>query len=117
MKEKKQLNVQIGRRIAESRNLAGLTQEQLAEAINVTPQYLSDLERGVVGTSIPTLITLCRKLHISSDYVLFGANRENDISMIIERIRFLPEDHLKVVERSVNLTLEALEKDPSADHS
>ena len=114
MKEKKPLNVQIGRRIAESRNLAGLTQEQLAEAIDVTPQYLSDLERGVVGTSVSTLIILCSKLHISSDYVLFGNTRENDVSMIIERIRFLPEDQLQMVERSIKLTLEALEKDPTA---
>ena len=64
--------------------------------------------------SIDGLFCYSSKLHISSDYVLFGNTHENDVSMIIERIRFLPEDQLQMVERSINLTLEALEKDPTS---
>lgn len=118
MRAKKYADVQMGSRIQDARLLAGMTQEQLSEAIDVTPQYLSDLERGKVGTSITTLINLCSTLHVPSDYILFGKNDNNeDISYVIERIKYLPEDHLQLMERMVNLTLEALEKRPANDPS
>ena len=48
MREKKEINVQIGEQIKLARENAKLTQEQFAERIDVSPQYVSDLERGVV---------------------------------------------------------------------
>lgn len=47
--------------------------EVLAESIGVTSQYLSDLERGLVGTSISILMKICRESHVTTDYVLFGS--------------------------------------------
>ena len=55
MREKKEINIQIGERVKSAREQAKLTQEQLAERIEVSTQYVSDLERGVVGISIPTI--------------------------------------------------------------
>ncbi len=78
MKERKQLNILMGERIRVARESAGLTQENLADVIDVSPQYVSDLERGVVGTSIPTLIKICDCLSVSSDYLLV----RNDIVTI-----------------------------------
>ena len=49
-----------------------MTQEQLAERIDVSPQYISDLERVVVGTSLTTLKKVCTTLGVSSDRILFG---------------------------------------------
>lgn len=72
MSGEKKLNVEIGLRIKQSRKCTGLTQEQLAEEIEVSTQYISDLERGVVGTSIPTLIKICECLSVSSDFLLRG---------------------------------------------
>ena len=48
MREKKEINIQIGEQIRLAREQAKLTQEQFAERIEVSPQYISDLERGVV---------------------------------------------------------------------
>ena len=52
MREKKQINIEIGEQIRAAREQARLTQEQLAEAIDVSVQFVSDLERGVVGVSL-----------------------------------------------------------------
>ena len=52
MPQKKEINIQIGERIKEARQKAEYTQEKLAEAINVSVQYVSDLERGKVGASV-----------------------------------------------------------------
>ena len=71
MRQKKALNVEIGERIRIARNHANVTQEQLAEMIDVSPQYVSDLERGVVGLSVATLRKICSQLNVSSDSILF----------------------------------------------
>lgn len=43
MKEKKDLNIQIGKRIRSARLSADMTQADLADAIEVSEQYISDL--------------------------------------------------------------------------
>ena len=73
MRVKKQINIEIGEQIKAAREQAGLTQEQLAERIDVSVQFVSDLERGVVGISLTTLKKLCMTLGISSDQILFGS--------------------------------------------
>ena len=45
MRVKKEINIQIGEQIKTAREQAKLTQEQLAERVEVSPQYISDLEK------------------------------------------------------------------------
>lgn len=106
-KEKKQYNIEIGRRIQQSRRGARLTQENLSESIGVTPQYLSDLERGVVGASVPTLISICNTLHVSSDFILFGRSPVEKVLIETKQSLHLSPDHLHLIERAVNLVLES----------
>lgn len=106
---KEQINVQIGGRIRIAREAAGYTQEHFAELIDVSVQYTSDLERGVVGTSIPTLIKICEALHVSSDYLLFGRTSENkgEASQIASVLMTLTPEQLAIVHKAVRVTLEA----------
>ena len=85
MREKKQINIQIGEQVRIAREQAKLTQEQLAERIEVSPQYISDLERGVVGISIPTLRSACVAMGVSSDRILFGTASESRNAAIEKR--------------------------------
>ena len=50
MREKKTINIAIGRRIQQSREQAGLTQEELAERIERSHPFISPPERGRDGT-------------------------------------------------------------------
>lgn len=54
----------IGQRIAEERKKAGLTQAQLAAKLNVTPQNISQYERGVKNPKIETLDKIASALNI-----------------------------------------------------
>ena len=76
MRIKKEINIQIGEQIKSARERAKFTQEQFAERIDVSPQYVSDLERGVVGVSITTLKRVCTVLGVSSDQILFGSESD-----------------------------------------
>lgn len=109
MKEKKEVNIQIGRRIHEARERAGYTQEKLAEKIEVSVQYISDLERGVVGASLQTMIRICHTLSVSSDYILMGHTDESAPFDFTERLRGLSPEERRLMEANINLMLEAFQ--------
>lgn len=109
MSEHKQYNVDIGHRIKQARRTAKLTQEQLAEAIDVSAQYVSDLERGVVGTSIPTLIKICDNLAVSADYLLRGKDMQDVPPLgLSERLRSLSPQEQELMMEGFNLLNKAL---------
>lgn len=111
MRVKKEINIQIGERIKSARESAGRTQEQLAEAIDVSPQYISDLERGVVGISIPTLKRLCTCLAISSDQILFDRQTEQYAAAIGEKCRSLSDSQFHMVLDIIDRFLSAVEEE------
>lgn len=96
MRAKKEINIQIGERVKTAREHTALTQEQLAEYIDVSPQYISDLERGVVGVSIPTLKKLCTTLNVSSDRILFGQKTEQRAAILAEKCSGLTDRQFAV---------------------
>lgn len=62
MQEKKQINVEIGARIKEEPEKAGLTQERFSELIGLGSKSVSAFERGTVGISFTTLKKLSKRL-------------------------------------------------------
>ena len=72
MQRKKPLNIAIGSRIQQSREQAGLTQEELAERIDRSTQFISTIERGLAGPSLETVIHLCEVLGTSTEWILRG---------------------------------------------
>ena len=62
MQEKKQINVEIGARIKEEREKAGLTQERFSELIGLGTKSVSAFERGTMGISFTTLKKLSKRL-------------------------------------------------------
>lgn len=102
----KEYNMEMGNRLRIAREAAGFTQEYLAELVDVSVQYMSDLERGKVGASLSTLRKVCNSLHVSADYILFGLEEKNDISDVVERLRYLTPKQLTIVERLINVVLD-----------
>lgn len=77
MYEATEKTIAMGLRIQHSRKAAKLTQMQFSERIGVSPQYISDLERGLVGCSVSTLIKMCDVLEVSADFILRGQEPDN----------------------------------------
>lgn len=97
VREKKEINIQIGTQIKTARESAKMTQETLAERIDVSPQYVSDLERGVVGVSIATLKRICLALGVSSDMILFGESAGDEFAPLLEKCRSLSTEHAAIL--------------------
>lgn len=107
MRKKKDVNVQIGARVREARERSKMTQEGLAEKLDCSPQFISDLERGVVGLSIPTLKGLCLTLGISSDSILFDKTPERGYAAIEEKCRSLSDKQFKLLSEIIEKYIEA----------
>ena len=63
---------EFGKRLKETRLIRGMTQEELAELLNINKQHVSRMERGVTACSIDLLIELSCHLQVSTDYLLMG---------------------------------------------
>ena len=109
MRVKKEINIQIGEQIKLAREDAKLTQEQFAEKIDVSPQYISDLERGVVGISLPTLKRACIALGVSSDQILFGSRSENRAAAIAKKCNSLSDQQYMLLSDIVSKFVEAID--------
>ena len=109
MREKKEINIQIGEQVRLAREQAKLTQEQLAEQIEVSPQYVSDLERGVVGISIPTLKKLCCAVGVNSDQILFGTKSMDRGLNIANQCSNLSDAQFDILTEVVGKFIEAIE--------
>ena len=60
----------MGDRIRETRKKVSLTQEQLAERLEVSVEFISQIERGLKLPSMQVFIKLLEVLHVSADYLL-----------------------------------------------
>lgn len=61
---------QIGRRIKQYRQKAGLTQEQLAEKIDVATSTIAHAESGTSKPSLPLLLKAANALNITLDQLV-----------------------------------------------
>ena len=60
----------IGRHIREIRSQRKLTQEQLAEKVELSPNYLGAIERGEKIPALETLLSILNALNAPSNLVL-----------------------------------------------
>ena len=62
----------LGQRIRKRRHVLGITQQQLAQALEVTPQHISAIEQDKRAPSLPFVARLAEELGVSIDYLVAG---------------------------------------------
>ena len=72
MSESLDLAAEIGLRVRNNRTLLKLSREKLAEEADISLSFLADIEHGRKNMTTVTLYGLCKALHVSADYLLFG---------------------------------------------
>lgn len=66
--------------------------EYVANKLGVSSQHISEIERGLSGLSIPSLMEICRILDIDADYILFGTvTRDNHNPLNEILVKMTPE--------------------------
>ena len=71
--------IEMGLRLKEHRKALHLTQEQMAEKLNVSIKHYGGVERGVAGLSIENLIEVSNILGVDLDYLIKGSTSNHDI--------------------------------------
>ncbi len=69
----------IGTRIQMLRKSSDLTQEQLAEILNISTSTLGKLERGCQGASLDLIIDIAAYFGESLDYIILGKKLYADL--------------------------------------
>lgn len=97
--------VEIGKRIQMRRKQQGMTQEQLADKMDVSIQMVSNLERGNKAIRIENLIKLSQILNISTDYILTGKETTDDMQTLAEQMANLSQRDRKMMELLMDFCL------------
>lgn len=83
----------IGERIQACRKKLGLKQETLAEKVEISPNYLSAIERGVKIPKLDTFIRIINALEVSADEILvdvINAGTRIKSTQLDEKLNKLP---------------------------
>lgn len=105
---------QMGTRIRKQRELLGYTREQLAEKLDVSTKFCSDIELGVKGISIQTLAKLTELLNLSADYILFGEciqGNSTELEMLALLSQKCPEKYRNNLITIVNAFVNSVSKE------
>ena len=80
--------VEVGKRIKSEREKNNLTRDSLAERLEISSTYLSQLERAERNGSLSVICKIASVLNISLDYLIYG-NDSIEVSKedIIEKIK------------------------------
>jgi len=66
---------ELGKRIKDARLAAGMTQEQLAERINLSSGHCAHVERGTTKVSLSALVAMANALNTTPDKLLIDNNQ------------------------------------------
>ena len=86
--------IAIGARIKAARERVHLTQEQLAEIVDISPTHMSVIERGVKTPKLDTFVRLANARGVSADALLQDGVEHANESIMAElsvRIGRLPQ--------------------------
>lgn len=67
----------IGKRIRVKRKQLGLSQEELAEMVNISTVHMSHIETGHTKLSLPVLVDLACALGVRTDDLIFDGDTHN----------------------------------------
>ncbi len=77
---------EMGKRVRSRRESLGLSREKLSEYLDVSPQFIADIEYGNKGISIKRFYLLCQVLDVTADYLIAGnvySNETDRESMLV----------------------------------
>ena len=86
----------IGYRIRAKRKEMKLTQEQLAEKVDVSPSHIGEIERATSICSLAVLVRIADALELNLDSLIRGINKDNADIAFSELLESVPNDNKKL---------------------
>ena len=83
--------IAFGNRVRAARERLGITQEDLAARVGMSPSHMSIVERGVKVPRMDTVVKLANDLVVSADYLLQDSVAQSRNNQLLSSIMDLPE--------------------------
>ena len=101
-----ELRQKVGICVKAARNRLNLTQDELAAKIGLSPDAVSQIERGLIGPSFATIEKLSKALKIPASDLFIEAGgtsstRVRAVAEIMEIVRQLPDSDIEVARRQL----------------
>ncbi len=74
----------LGKKIKKERQKRSLTQEKLAEKLDISESFLGQIERAETKLSIETLVKIATELNVSIDYLLMDSINTEPVAALNE---------------------------------
>lgn len=102
-----------GKRLKELRVRKKITQEKLAEVIDVSVKHYGALERGKVGCSLQKWSSICEFFGVSLDYIIFGDTLNSKATSFArkysKRLEKLTLEEYNEFDKIMNIVLRGIE--------
>ncbi len=91
--------VKIGEKIRNFRKVKGLSQEQLAEIVNISVTHMSHIETGNTKLSLPVFVDIARALDVETDDLLSDtvSGRKNAIDELSELLDSCTTKEVRII--------------------
>ncbi|TCZ78467.1 XRE family transcriptional regulator [Paenibacillus albiflavus] len=103
----------VGERIRLQRKALGISQEEFAERVERVPRFCADIERGQVGMSIETMLSVCSLLKLTPNELLIGESaptaNTNELELITSALSKCTEKQRKDAYALLKLFLKAIQ--------
>ncbi len=90
---------EMGKRIHDRRKELGLTQEKVAEKIDVGPSHFGQIERGDNKCSLAVIVNIATVLELNLDTLIRGIDEQNTDTALLEILDTIPADDKKMFVR------------------
>lgn len=104
---------EIGQRIRKYRKASGLSQEELAERVEISTTHMSHIETGNTKLSLPVFVDIAMALEIHTDELLFDTPkslRSTNIEDILNVLNSCDTSQLRILSDIVRATKISLDK-------
>ena len=98
----------VGKRIQEIRKARGLTQAELAQQVDLSTKYISNIECGFKTPKLNTFVSIANALQCDANVLLsdvLDVATAQESEMISERLLSLPVDEQRRIQRMVDLMI------------
>ena len=99
----------VGQRIKEAREAKGLTQEDLAAIVDLSPTHVSVIERGLKVAKLDTFVAIANALDVSADSLLIDVVTHSTIGVtneLSELLMKLPVKEKRKILKAVKALVE-----------
>lgn len=100
---------QLGKRIAKRRKVLNMTQDDVAEATELSNNFISNIENNHSIPSVETLMKICKALNTTPDYFLLGVYKNIDdslLSEINEKMKLCNKKKLKLIDNFITWVID-----------